>query len=58
MPVSCFILSAQFELMDADMVEFGIDLTNTLDRRFGQPPKFTLSQVRSSRLSGFRICKA
>ena len=32
--------------MDADLVGTAIDLTHELDRRFGLPPKITMSQVR------------
>lgn len=35
----------QIELMDADMVEYAIDLVHELDRTYGLPPKRTLSQA-------------
>ena len=37
----------QVELMDADMVEFGIDLVHELDRAYSLPPKRTMSQVQT-----------
>lgn len=35
----------QIELMDADMVEYAIDLVHELDRDYGFEPKVTMSQV-------------
>ena len=38
----------QLELMDPELVTFGLDMTHELDRRFGFPPKRTLSQVQDA----------
>lgn len=35
----------QAEYMDPDLLAFGVDMTHELDRRFGLPPKVTMSQV-------------
>lgn len=39
------VCTVQIELMDADMVEYAIDMVHELDRTYGFPPKRTLSQV-------------
>lgn len=45
----------QIEIMDSDMVEFGIDLVHELDRNYGFPPKRTMSQVHQD--SRLRSCQ-
>ncbi len=45
----------QIEIMDSDMVEFGVDLVHELDRNYGFPPKRTMSQVQQD--SRLRSCQ-
>ena len=37
--------NAQLELFDPSLLEFAVQLTHGLDKRFGLPPKLTMSQV-------------
>lgn len=44
--------NSQVELFDRGLLEFAVRLTHGLDRRFGLPPKLTMSQVVGPRVGG------